>query len=93
MARFDRDPDAGGEAAQALVEKGGVGVQRGRELEQDRAQSVAEPGGVAQQSVDRLRRVAQPFDVRQIAARLEGDDEVGRVRSRQLSKVSCDGSR
>ena len=67
VPRLDGHPDAGGELRQALAEQVGVGLQRGRELQQDRVELVPEPGRAPQQPADRLLGLAQPLDVRQEA--------------------------
>jgi hypothetical protein len=78
VAGFDGDAGAGGEVGQAGVEEGGVGTEGGGQLEQHRAQAVAQAGGVGHQAVYRFLGVAETLDVGEEAAGLDGDDEVGR---------------
>ncbi len=60
VPRFDGDAAAGRELGQAEAEQLGVGAQRGRQLQQDGVEPVAQPG----RAVDQPRhRLAQPLDV------------------------------
>jgi len=67
---LNRHPDPGRETAQTPVEQCGVGLQRRRQLQQDRPQFAAHSGHPLQQAADRLLRVAQSLDVGEESAGL-----------------------
>lgn len=77
MAKLDREaqPAAPPQHRQEVVEPGQVQRQVRRQLEEDRAQLVAQAAGALQQSGNRLLRLAQPLEVGEEAAPLDGEQE------------------
>ncbi len=75
---LDRDPHLRREQSQRRVQRLDVRPQVRRELQQHRAEPVAERGGAAEEPGHRLRRVAQPLDVGEVAAHLHRHAEIRR---------------
>jgi hypothetical protein len=72
---LDRDAGVVREPREARIEPVGGGLQRGRQLQQHRAEQIAQTGGRFHQPGDRLGGIGQPLHVREEPARLHRHHE------------------
>src|SRR6266542_1145876 len=75
MPKFDGYADVGRESLEGLTQAVWYTLERGRELEEHRAESAAQPARPIEHQADRLGRRGQTLDVGEVAAGLHGDDE------------------
>src|SRR6185503_19145289 len=75
VAWFERHADLGPERLERAFESIEVSLQRWRQLQQDRPESITQDRSPLHQEVDRVLRVDQPLDVRQVSTRFDREDE------------------
>lgn len=77
VARFDGDANRCRERLERLVESVKIRLEVGRQLEQDRSKMRTELPGALHQVCHRVARLAQPPDMSQVPAGLDGELEAG----------------
>ena len=94
IPELERRPDPRRQPVDELAQQTEIGTEPGRQLEQDRAELLAQRSGPRPEQLDRVARIPQPPDVRDVPARLQRDQEpLGRLLAPRCEGSCCDARR